>query len=461
MRGASNSVAARRIFFTLAADTIEALSRLYNQKFTLFAISDCVSYKHREPIETPVRPLAAPIVLMIRLTASILLIIFGFIASPALAATLLSSEVETGHQVERISLSFSGKVAHKKLFFLDDPYRMVIDLPSVDVARPIHLPGDYAGSMLQGLRFGQYNGSTSRIVADLQRPVRVENVYLVTPAASGSWRLVFDIVPASPDAVESGGETPHNIKGGGLVPVPTAKPLKQADRAALPLVAIDAGHGGQDSGAISVSGLKEKNITLGYALALRDTLQRSGRYKVMLTRDDDTYLLLRDRVKLARNAKADIFISLHADSNPRRDARGFSAYTVSESASDDESAALAKQENKADAIAGIMDLSTEDEDVANILIDLAQRETKNKSSELADFIVKSMHPKVPLLSNTHRYAGFRVLKAPDVPSVLLEIGFLSNRQDEKLIQSREYKQMITDGIVKGIDTYFLSRRNKQ
>jgi len=219
-----------------------------------------------------------------------------------------------------------------------------------------------------------------------------------------------------------------------------------------PVIVIDAGHGGQDPGTSGPGGSDEKDITLDYAKALRDRLMKSGRYQVVLTRDDDEYITLRGRVDIARKAQASLFISLHADSAPDA-VRGLSVYTVSEKASDAEAEALAARENKSDVLSG-MDLSEERKDVADILISLAERETKNRSATLADVLVTSLDGKVHLLSNSHRFAGFAVLKAPDIPSVLVEIGFLSHPKEEKLIRSKTYRDKVTAGIAAGVDRYF-------
>jgi N-acetylmuramoyl-L-alanine amidase len=220
----------------------------------------------------------------------------------------------------------------------------------------------------------------------------------------------------------------------------------------LPLIVIDAGHGGQDPGTIGRSQTKEKNITLAYAHALRDALVATGRFRANLTRSGDTFILLRERFHIARQQKADLFISLHADSAPTTRAKGLSIYTLSEDASDAEAAALATQENKVDVLADV-NLGSQDDEVASILIDLAQRETKNKSIILADNIVTALRGRVELLPNTHRYAGFAVLKAPDIPSALIEIGFLSNADEEQKILSRTHRGEVVRGIITGITKY--------
>ena len=200
----------------------------------------------------------------------------------------------------------------------------------------------------------------------------------------------------------------------------------------------------------------ERDITLNFAQALSRALLKTGRYRTKLTRNDDHFVMLNDRVDISRKAKADLFVSFHADSNPNPDARGLSIYTVSATASDKQSEALAERENKSDIITGL-DLNTTDANVANILIDLTQRETMNKSTSFADAIVASLDPHINRLGGTHRFAGFRVLKAPDIPSVLIELGFITNEQDERLLLSADYRDLVIASVIKGIDHYYAAQ----
>ncbi len=218
------------------------------------------------------------------------------------------------------------------------------------------------------------------------------------------------------------------------------------------VVAIDPGHGGKDAGATGVSGVLEKDIVLAVALALKKELEGRGGYEVVLTREDDTFLSLKERVRVARDAKADLFISVHADSVGRPGVRGASVYTLSEKASDKEAEALAQAENDADVIAGV-DLSGETDEVTGILIDLAQRETKNRSVVFAQILMPQLRRQTNLLPETHRFAGFRVLKAPDVPSVLLELGFLSNSEDESDLMSAGFQKGMARSIAEAVDAY--------
>ncbi len=370
----------------------------------------------------------------------------------AMAASITGVAVEATGGQERIVFTTDQSVPVEKRFLLPNPDRVVIDIPTV-AATGIVLPVGYKGGLIGNIRFGQFDPDTSRLVIDLRAPATLVRAEAETPN-----RLVVELAPkgsvsapapkptaAAPASMPATASSPFAV----MEAAPTPAPVKETKK---PLIVLDPGHGGQDPGAIGAKKTREKDVTLAMAKHLREQLLRTGRYRVVLTRDNDTYIPLQGRVDIARKANADVFISLHADSNPRPDARGLSVYTLSETASDDEAAALAEQENKSDIIAGL-DLNTADEDVASILIDLTQRETMNKSAILADTIVETLHPKVIKLTSTHRFAGFRVLKAPDVPSVLIELGFLSNAQDERLLQSKEYDDVVGVSLIKALDRF--------
>ena len=220
-----------------------------------------------------------------------------------------------------------------------------------------------------------------------------------------------------------------------------------------PTVVLDPGHGGVDPGTIGVSGVYEKDVAFDAARELAVQLERTGRYRLAMTRASDEFVALRDRVARARAAGADLFISLHADALPNHAMRGASVFTLSEQASDKEAAALAARENKADLIAGI-DLSRHAPEVSNILLDLARRQTNNLSIGLARRLVSDLGQSVVLLENSHRSAGFAVLKAPDVPSVLIEMGCLSNREEDQLLRSAAYQRKLAGSIVRSVHAYF-------
>ena len=219
------------------------------------------------------------------------------------------------------------------------------------------------------------------------------------------------------------------------------------------IVVLDPGHGGVDPGCIGSSGSYEKEIALATATEVAVLLEASKRYRVQLTRDDDEFISLEDRVARARQAHGDLFLSIHADAIPNSSVRGASVFTLSERASDAEAAALAQRENKADLIAGI-DLSRHAPEVSNILLDLARRQTNNLSITLARKLVGELGRSVPLLTNSHRSAGFAVLKAPDIPSALVEIGCLSNREEERLLNMSGYQRKLAASIARSVNDYF-------
>jgi N-acetylmuramoyl-L-alanine amidase len=225
------------------------------------------------------------------------------------------------------------------------------------------------------------------------------------------------------------------------------------------IIVIDAGHGGKDSGAIGVKGKSyEKNITLSYSLALRDRLERAGQYKVLLTRDNDKYIKLYDRVQIARHSQADLFISIHANAHANYKTNGFSLYTLSHQATDKEAEKLAKKENRSDIIAGI-DLSDKNDVLTNTLISLAQMNTSNSSARFAKKVINIMQENnIELLRSPHRSAGFRVLTAPDMPSLLVELGYVTNPQEQELLLSKEYQENIVGLLSESINEYFAEQR---
>jgi N-acetylmuramoyl-L-alanine amidase len=248
-----------------------------------------------------------------------------------------------------------------------------------------------------------------------------------------------------------------------LTPLPAVRPSVPSS-ASLPrvapapstqvrTVAIDPGHGGKDPGAISRSGLYEKHVTLAASREIRSELLRLGGYRVVLTRSTDCYVPLRQRMAIARKAGAEIFLSVHADKIENEQVRGLSVYTLSERASDAEAAALADRENKVDVVHGL-DLRGASPEVANVLIDLAQRQTMNHSARLAATLMDELRSETLLLPRTHRFAGFAVLKAPDVPSVLIELGYLSNAADERTLRSPDGRRKLARAIARAIDGYF-------
>ncbi|MBO5443154.1 MAG: N-acetylmuramoyl-L-alanine amidase [Alphaproteobacteria bacterium] len=283
---------------------------------------------------------------------------------------------------------------------------------------------------------------------------------MLPPQSSFGWRFVVDVMLASEREFASKLGNGHAFTSDGgfnasysVAQKSNASKKAAEKRASKKVIVLDPGHGGKDPGAIGYSGVYEKNITLAMAKELKKILDKEGKYKVYLTRSTDIFIPLRDRVKIARRYNADLFLSIHADSAVNRSAKGLSVYTLSETASDKEAAALAERENKVDVIAGL-NLVEHSKEVSDILINLAQRETMNRSSEFATFMVQEMRKSVKLVDNTHRFAGFAVLKAPDVPSVLLEMGYLSNRTEERLLKQQNYRKKLAASTNKAIEKYF-------
>jgi N-acetylmuramoyl-L-alanine amidase len=371
---------------------------------------------------------------------------------PVQAAELASIKVEEKGEI--VTLTVPETVPHK-VFTVANPDRLVVDVPSLPGRHSVALPSNYDGTLIKTMRFGQFDPETSRFVFDLNRPVGIADVREVP--LKKQTQLIITIIAASEKAAkEQVVARPAEETKKPKAEVKPA-PAKKAKKKEKPMVVIDPGHGGVDPGTIGPDGTQEKDVVFEYAKSLKSKLLKTGRYRVMLTRDDDRFIMLRKRVEIARKAGGIIFISLHADSAVELSARGLSVYTVSETASDQEAEALAARENKSDVLAG-MDLSEERQDVADILISLAQRETKNRSATLADLLVTRLDDQVKLLPNAHRFAGFAVLKAPDVPSVLIEIGFLSHPKEEKLLESKAYREKVISGIASGVDAYFALQR---
>lgn len=382
----------------------------------------------------------------------------------------------------RLVLEMSDEIA-PAVSVLAAPDRVIIDFPEVAWALPMNAVAA-KGGVIQSFRFGSYTAGRARMVLDVTAPVVVKAAFVIEPRDAKQFRYVLDLERSMPGArgeqanrslppgrqpqaaTAPPGQVPGRPASGeaqvaAARPLPIPVPQVPAPRAKPPgetrhVVAVDAGHGGVDPGAIGKGGLYEKDITLAMARELKARMEATGRYRVVLTRDRDVFVALRDRVAVARANGAEMFISLHADANPNPTVRGGSIYTLSEVASDKEAEMLAAKENKADLIAG-MDLSHESPEVTSILLDLAQRETMNYSATFAAMLVGELGKSVNLLSNSHRFAGFAVLKAPDVPSVLIELGYLSNAAEERQLKQADYRRKVADGVVRAADRFFRER----
>jgi N-acetylmuramoyl-L-alanine amidase len=313
--------------------------------------------------------------------------------------------------------------------------------------------------LVTAYRYGLFAPGKARIVIDVNGPFLIDKAFVLDARDDQPARLVIDLVPTDEKTfLAKLKEQPlaEDATSGETLP-PAAKAAARPPDA-KPVVVIDPGHGGIDPGTRSASGITEKEVVLSFAKILKEKLDATGRYEVYLTREDDTFLPLRDRVIFAQKKGAGLFLSVHADYFPTADkARGATVYTLSEQASDEEARALAAKENFSDALAGVALPEDSDEVVANILIDLAQRETQNRSTLFARSIVGDLAGRAALHTKRIRSAGFRVLKAPDVPSVLLELGFLSHPDDEKQLTSDTWRERVAGGVVEAIDAYFAKR----
>lgn len=368
---------------------------------------------------------------------------------------------------DKVVIKFDEPVRQASAFVLAGPQRIAVDVADTT-------PGASArgGGPITAIRQGSPADGTARIVFDLSRPAivtegtfgrdgrtltlelqTVDDARFARAAAEGKMRFLPPFSYVEPS-------TRHAYSVSVAVPpraAPAALPRIYGNDDSRPLVVIDAGHGGHDPGAISPSGkLREKDLTLQEALAIRDELLRSGRVRVALTREDDRFLILQERYGIARRLGASLFISIHCDSAGNTEASGATVYTLSEVASDKEAARLAARENKADIIAGV-DLGAQNPDISSILIDLTQRETMNTSASFARLLGREGMPLMPIKENYHRMASLMVLKAPDMPSVLFETGYISNERDAQFLASDEGRRKVAQTVRRAVEIHFATR----
>ncbi len=376
------------------------------------------------------------------LSIAFLSVVFAFVLSVEQAFAInLIKDIRMGQQLEGIRLVIDGTDKFDyDAFLLDNPNRLVIDVKNAKINNN---PKIAKNKLVEEVRLGNLDNNGKRIVFVLKGNANIKKKFLLEPTSSQKdWRLVIDLstssfVSSAPKVVNTSASSDNKVS--------VVKRKK--------IVVLDAGHGGKDPGAIGRSfKTYEKNITLQMVKELKSLLEKKG-YKVYLTRSTDIFIPLRKRVAIARSYHADLFISVHADSTVNRKAQGFSIYTLSETASDKEAEALAIRENKADIIDG-MDFSDNSPEINDVLISLSQNDSRNKSSKFATYVVGEVRRNVKMVSNAHKFAGFAVLKAPDVPSVLLELGYLSNYSEEKQLRQPAYRRKLADYITKAIDKYF-------
>jgi len=359
-----------------------------------------------------------------------------------------------------------------RAFALADPYRVVLDLPQVSFKLGAGT-GVAGRGLVKAFRYGLVMPGGSRIVFDLTGPAKIAKSYVLEAANGQPPRLVLEfeevdrtafvqllapenrpeLRPAIADANAGAANAGVAQPDASIVTASTQPPDKR------PVIVIDPGHGGVDNGTQAGGGdIMEKNLVLGFGLALRDKIEKSGKYRVVMTRTDDTFIPLNERVKIARNESASLFVSIHADALPRGegDAQGATIYTLADKASDAEAERLADAENKSDAIGGV-NLTDEPTEVADILIDLVQRETRTFSNRFARTLMGEMKNTVRMHKHPLKSAGFRVLKAPDVPSVLVELGYVSNKGDLEHLVSEDWRNKTVGSMAQAIDAFFAKR----
>ncbi|MCC6948752.1 MAG: N-acetylmuramoyl-L-alanine amidase [Bradyrhizobiaceae bacterium] len=376
-------------------------------------------------------------------------------AAPAKGIVAIDARVAGDDKRTRFVLDLNGTIDFAA-FTLADPYRVILDFPNVRFNLPT-AAGRKGRGLVSAFRYGVFAPGKARVVLDATGPVAIDRTFVVGQHDKQPARLVVDLVPTDRETFirNAAAKAPANPS------VSAARVAVEADaqagKSGPPVIVIDPGHGGIDSGAIAPSGVEEKDVVLTVAKKLAEKLERTKLFRVVLTRYDDTFVQLNDRVQIARMNDAKLFISIHADSISRKEgeARGATIYTVSDKASDAEAAKLADKENKADLIAGV-DLSNKSDDVANILFDLAHRETRNFSGLFARTLVGRMQSATLMHKTPMKSAGFIVLRAPDVPSVLLELGFLSSPDDVKLLTSPAWRETVAGAMADAVQNFFQS-----
>ena len=384
-------------------------------------------------------------------------------ASPAMGGTVQKISAQDG----AVIVQFDGVVDRADVFTLAAPDRIAIDVSGATAGQSA-----FAGGSVQNIRQRQFSAETARIVLDLAEPAVVTNGNF--SADGKSLRLSLRPVPLTefsgtvargktqiiPPAAFRADPPKRRYEVTAPIRVNVGKGLPVVSGPAddsLPLVVIDAGHGGHDPGAISPHGGQlEKDVTLAIAKSVRNEILKSGRVRVALTRDTDKFIVLQDRFQLARKLRADLFISIHADSAESPEAKGGTVYTLSEVASDREAQRLAARENKANIINGV-NLGGADANVSSILIDLTQRETMNVSADFAKLLLREAAPNMRIRGNSHRFASFIVLKAPDTPSVLFETGYLSNEADVTFLASQSGQGKVARALANAIQVHFARR----
>ncbi len=386
--------------------------------------------------------------------------------SRAPAAT--SARIENGERTTRLIFEMT-EPAEGRAFVMVGPDRVIVDLPEIDfrlspaAGRPkaafarggadrrkpaLSTPA----GLVSSFRFGLFAPGKSRVVVDLGGPARLVRAESENNAAGGGARFVIELAPSDRASFIAAARQRQAQPVAAVQTPPQLQTAAQAN--AKPLIVLDPGHGGVDSGAHGAKGVLEKDIVFDFARGLAARLEATGKYRVQLTRSSDVFVPLDERVAMGRSGGAALFVSIHADTlSEEAGVSGATVYTVSDKASDKQAARVAEKENQADAVAGF-EAGEETGDVGDILMDLTRRETRAYSNSFARTLVGYFKEASRLNKNPHRAAGFRVLKAPDVPSVLLELGYLSSEKDLANLTAPAWLEKAAESVVRAIDHFF-------
>jgi N-acetylmuramoyl-L-alanine amidase len=393
--------------------------------------------------------------LSVRLVALFAMLLAGLLISPAMAeavlhATATGIHISTAGEVTQVQIDLTAAVTFD-VVMSDSGKGVVATAKDIEFSLPTGA-GKKGIGLVNRIRYGKNIAGQSEIAIDTNAPVTIRKSYLAVAKHSKKMRMTIVLARKPEDIVQVKTGEPSSPETTGSLPAVTPGPLVETT-GRKPLIVIDPGHGGIDPGAVSSAGTKEKDVVLAFAKSLQSALRATGNFEAALTRNDDTFLSLQSRVDATRAKQADLFIAIHADTLRNHSVRGTTIYVLSDTASDAEAEALAQKENRADAIAGI-DVQQQSSSIVDVLVNLTQRESNNRATMFAETAVKKLKPATTFTGQPLRSAGFVVLKAPDVPSVLVELGYLSNEKDEKALESAAWRTKVANAFASAVSDHF-------
>ncbi len=398
---------------------------------------------------------------LLNIFAAVVATLCVLLARPACAAEALETHLTVTGRSTIFELTMSEGVT-AQVFTLANPYRVVVDLPDLTF-RLDPAAGQKGAGLISAFRYGLFAAHKSRIVIDTTGPVKIHSANMLRLKGSSAVKLAIQLMPT--DSAAFGAGTGAGTREAAFEPDAENEPADNIEAEhkthARPVIVIDPGHGGIDPGAIGANSVNEKTIVLAIALQLRDVLEKTGLYEVKMTRSQDVFVSLDNRLKFSRKNGADLFISLHADSIEEKVAgnvRGATIYTLSSKASDRQAQIMAEKENASDLLAGIENIDERSDDqVKSILIDLMKRETSNFSADFSQVLTKRLSKSIAMSRVPRRSAAFKVLKQTDAPSVLVELGYISNRADEEQMLTPEWQSKVASAIAGAVQIYFNKR----